>query len=73
MSALLVAEEVAGPAQLEIAHGDAEARPELVVLAHGGQALAGEVQHAGVAVQEQVGVGLALEAPHAPAQLVELR
>src|ERR1035437_6496550 len=43
------------------------------MLAHRRQALAGYFQQARVAVEEKVGVGLVLETPYSPAELVELR
>ena len=73
MPALLGAEQIAGAAQLEVAHRDPESRAELGVLAQGVQALAGDVEQAGVAVEQQVGVGLVLEPAHPAAQLIELR
>ena len=73
VAALLGAEQVAGTAELEVAHGDAKARAELVVLPDGAQPLPGQVQHARVPVEQQVGVGLVLETADAAAQLVELR
>ena len=73
VSALLGAEQVACAAQLKVAHRDAKARAELVVLADGAQPLPGEIEQPRVPVQQQVGVGLVLEPTDAPAQLVELR
>lgn len=72
MAALLGAEEVARAAEFEVAHGDAEARAELVVLFKGVEAFVGLVDEGGVAVKEEVGVGLAFEASDASADLVEL-
>ena len=72
VAALRRAEDVAGAAQLEVTHGDAEAGAELVVLADRRQAAVGRADQRGVPVEEEVGVGLAVEASHAPSQLVEL-
>ena len=57
VAGLLVAEQVAGPAQLEVAHGDLEAGPELGVVAQRRQPL-GRLrgQRRGARIQ-QVGVG----------------
>ncbi len=71
--ALFGAEQVAGAAQLQIAHRDAEAGAELVVLPQGREALPGDVEQVRVPVEQQVRVGLVLETPDAPAQLVKLR
>ncbi len=43
------------------------------MLAQRREALAGDVEQVRVPVEQQVRVGLVLEAPHAPAQLVKLR
>ena len=69
---LLVAEKVARPPELKVAHGDSEPRPELVVLPESVESFAGEIEEAGMTVQQQVGIGLVLESSDPPAQLVEL-
>ena len=72
VAALFGAEEVARAAEFEVAHGDAETRAELVVLAHRGEALAGDVEKLGVTMQQQVRVGLMFETSDAAAELVKL-
>ena len=65
-------EQVAGAADLEVAHGDLEPRAELGVLADGAQPLVGLLRQRPVGREEQVGVG-PLAGPADPAaQLVEL-
>src|ERR1019366_7255517 len=73
VTALLGSEKIPGAAQFEIAHRDPETGTKLAVLAHRRQALAGYFQQARVAVEEKVGIGLVLETPYSPAELVELR
>ena len=71
--ALLVAEQVAGAADLEVGHGDLEAGAEVGVVAERrqtGRRVAGEQVFARV---EQVGVGVRVAAPDASADLVQLR
>src|SRR5690606_12933463 len=60
-------------AEFEVAHGDAKAGAELVVLAHRGESLAGDFKQARVAVEEEIRVGLMLEPADASAELVKLR
>ena len=68
---LLGAEEVPRPAHLEVAHRDPVAGAELgVVLEHLEAALGVGIHFVG---DEQVAVGAPVRAPHAAAQLVELR
>jgi hypothetical protein len=69
---LLVAEQVAGAAQLEVAHGDLEARAELGVVAQGAQALLGVLRQRGRRGVQQVGVGALARPADPPADLVEL-
>ena len=73
VAALLGTEEVTGAPEFEVAHCDAEAGAELVVLFEGVEAFVGLIDEGGVAVEKEVGVGLAFEAPNASADLVELR
>ena len=60
VAALLCAEDVAGPANLEVAHGDLESAAELRVLLECADSLAGIGEQRGVAWQNQVGVCLVL-------------
>ena len=69
---LALAEEVARAADLEVAHGDPEARPELGGLTDGPQALVGLLGQHPVRRVEEVGVGPHPGATDAPTQLVEL-
>src|SRR3954471_7346932 len=72
VAGLLVAEQVAGAADLEVAHGDLEAGAELGVVAQRAQALRrllGERRRARV---QEVRVRALARAAHAPADLVEL-
>src|SRR4051812_40162770 len=73
MSALLRAEQVACAAKLQVAHRDPEPGAELVVLAHGRQALACDFEQPGVSVEQEIRVRLVLEAADASAQLIQLR
>ena len=70
---LLRAEQVARAANLQVLHGDAEARAQLGRLEDGAQPLLGDRRQLEVLVVEEVGVGLLRPASDAPAQLVELR
>ena len=72
MAALLRAEQVAGAADFQVAHGDFEAAAERGVLLDRAEALAHVGEEPAVARQQQVGVGLVLVAAHAAAQLVEV-
>ena len=73
MAGLLGAEEIAGAADLKVAHGELEAGAELLELLDGAQAPLGVGGDRAVAGQEEVGVGLVTVAPHPAAELVELR
>src|SRR6202044_3657743 len=73
LTALVGAEKVACAPELEVAHRNPEARPELRMLPERVHALPGGVQEPRVAVEEEVGVGLVLEAADPPPELVELR
>ena len=72
MARLLVAEQVAGAAQLEVAHRDLEAGAELGEVRQRRQALRGLRRQRRRRVVEQVGVGALAAAPDATADLVEL-
>jgi hypothetical protein len=71
--ALLGAKKVAGAPELKVAHRYPEAGAELRMLAERVHALAGRVEEPGVPVEQQVGVGLVLEAADPAPELVELR
>ncbi len=72
MPGLLVAEQVAGAADLQVAHRDLEARAELGVVRQRRQPLGRLGRERRRRVIQQVGVGALAAAPHAPADLVEL-
>ena len=72
VSALFGAEDVAGTADFEVAHGDTEAGTEARVLADGGDALAGSAGAHEVARQHEVSVSFVIGSSNAPAQLVEV-
>ncbi len=72
MPGLLVAEQVAGAADLEVAHRDLEARAELGVVRQRRQPLRGLDRQRRRRVIQQVGVGALAAASHASADLVEL-
>ena len=72
VAALFGAEQVAGAADFQVAHGDAEAAAQGGILFDGAEALAGLHQQAGMAGQQQVGVGLVLVTAHPAAQLIEI-
>ena len=60
-------------ANLQVAHGDAHAAPELLELAQRCQALRGLLGEWKLAREHEVGVGLRGAAAHAPLELIELR
>ena len=70
VSRLLAAQQAPGAAQLEVAQGDAIARSQIGMMLEHPQTFLRrrlhEVRH------DQVAIGAAVTAPHAPAQLVEL-
>src|SRR5581483_12510504 len=72
VAGLLVAEQVAGAADLEVAHRDLEAGAELRVVGQRAEALRGLLGQRGVARVEQVRVGALAASADAPADLVEL-
>lgn len=72
VTGLLGAEEVAGAADFEVAHGDFEAGAECRVLFDGVDAFAGVAAGHEVARDHEVGVGAFAAATNATAQLVEV-
>ena len=70
--ALFRAEHVACAADFQVAHGHLEAAAERGILLDGADAFAHVGEEAGVARNEQVGVGLVLVAPDAAAKLVKV-
>ena len=70
--ALTLAEQVAGAADLEVAHGDLEAAAQLGGLADGLQPLVGLLGQDPVGGVEEVGVGPLAAAPDPAAELVQL-
>jgi hypothetical protein len=73
VAGLLVAEQVPGAAQLEVAHRDLEARAELGEVRERREPLRRPRRSARRGVVEQVGVGALAAATDAAADLVELR
>ena len=73
MAGLLGAEHVAGPADLEVAHGDLEPRAEIGELADRLEPLVGLLGEGLLTRVEQVRVGALAPAADATAQLVQLR
>ncbi len=70
---LLLAQHFAGAANLQVVHGQIEARAQFFHLLNGFEPLAGllgQTLHIG---HQQIGVGLVMRAPDAAAQLVQLR
>src|SRR4051794_11452204 len=72
VAGLLVAEEVAGAADLEVAHRDLEAGAELGVVAERAEALRRLLRQRGRARVQEVRVRALATPAHAPADLVEL-
>ena len=72
MTRLAGAQQVAGTADLQVAHGDAEARAQLGGLADGLEPLVGLLGELTVRREEEVGVGPLTGPAHPAAQLVEL-
>ena len=73
LAALLLAEQLAGAADLQIVRGEHEAGAEILHRLDGLQAL-GRVAGQGLARRgDQIGVGAVVRAADAPAQLVQLR
>ena len=73
MAALAVAQQVARAAYLHIAHRHAEARAEFSELSDGSQALVGVFREHLARLHGQIGIGQAVAAPHAAADLIQLR
>ena len=73
VAVLLAAQQVAGAAQLQIERGDLEARAQIAELLERGQPLARDFGQFGIGRHQQIGIGAAVGAAHAAAQLVELR
>ncbi len=69
---LVGAQQVARTPDLEVAHGDLEARPELGVLADGLEPLVGRLRQLPLGGEEEVGVGPLAGPAHPSPQLVEL-
>ena len=72
VAVLAVAQQAAGTADLQIAHGDAEAGTKGRELPDGGQPLLGNVREGLVPPEGEVGVGLAAAAAHPTPDLVQL-
>src|SRR5437773_975963 len=72
MCRLLAAQDVAGPADLEVREGDLEAGPELRGIEDRLEALAGVLAHPLAPAVEQICVRTARGAAHPTAELVEL-
>ena len=73
VAGLLAAEHVACAAKFEVECGDFEAGSEVGELLEGGEATAGDLGEFGVGRDEEIGVGPAVGAADAAAELVELR
>ena len=73
VAALVLAEHLAGAADLEVVHREVEARAELLHLLDRLQPLRGLLGQALDVGHQQVGVGLVVRAADAAAQLVQLR
>ncbi|OLE61150.1 MAG: hypothetical protein AUG10_02370 [Gemmatimonadetes bacterium 13_1_20CM_2_70_10] len=67
---LLAAQQAAGAAQLEVAQGDAIARPQIGMMLEHAQPFLRRGVHE--VRDQQVAIGAPMAAAHAPAQLVEL-
>ena len=72
LAALVRSQKVAGSADFQVAHGDAETGAQLVGLEDGVDALAGRVGDFLVVGQQQVGIGAVIASADASAQLIEL-
>ena len=69
---LVGSEKVAGAADLQVAHGDAEPRSQFVRFQYRVDAFAGRLAYFLVVGQQQVGVGPVVSTAHSPTQLVQL-
>ena len=72
VAVLAVAQQAARPANLQIAHGDAEAGAERRELPDGGEPFLSNVREGLVPAEREVGVGLAAGTAHAASYLVQL-
>ena len=72
VAVLAVPQQTARAADLQIPHGDAEARAESGKLPDGGKPLLGDIGQGLVPAEGEVGVGFAAGAPHPPTDLVQL-
>ena len=72
MAGLLVAEQIAGAADLKILQGDAHARSEISVLGNGREPLMGSLGERPLGVVEEIGVRPLAATADPPAQLVQL-
>jgi hypothetical protein len=73
VAALVLAQHLAGAADLQVVHRQVEARAQLLHVLDGLQPLRGLLGQAFDVGHQQVGVGLVVAAADAPAQLVQLR
>ena len=73
LARLVFAQHLAGPANLQVVHGEEEARAEVFHLRDGFEPLLRQRRRLGVRVGQQVGISLVVRAPDPAAQLVELR
>ena len=72
MAGLVLAQQIAGAADLQVAHGDLEARTQLGVLADGLQAFVRLFGQHPFGREEEIGVGPLSRTPDAAPQLVQL-
>jgi len=72
VAALFRAEQIAGAADLKVAHGNFKPAAKRGVLPDGADAFAHVGQQARVARQQQIRIGLVLVTPDPPAQLVKI-
>ena len=73
VAALLRAQDVAGPADFQVAHGNLEAGPQLGEFLNRLEAARGLRRDRPVAVEQHVGVSPMLESSDAAAQLMQIR
>ena len=72
VAALFRAEQIAGAADLKVAHGNFKPAAQRGILPDGADAFAHIGEQAYVARQQQIGIGLVLVTPDPPAQLVKV-
>ena len=72
LAALVFAEHLAGAADLQVVHGQEEARPQLLHRLDGIQTPLSLGRRLGFLVRQQIGVGLVVRAADPAAQLVQL-